>query len=134
MSHTGKHTTAATVWRADGTFAAPAIADITGLQAALDGKAASTTKLDDLAAPDDNTDLDASTSTHGLMKKYPGGSTNFLREDGTFAAPAAGDLDSVLTASSTIAANKVRTIGGRLTISDGGGRLTIADTGRLVLV
>ena len=44
-------------------------------------------KLDDLAAPDDNTDLDASTSAHGLMQKYPGGTTNFLREDGTFAAP-----------------------------------------------
>lgn len=45
-------------------------------------------KLDDLAAPDDNTDLNASTSAHGLMQKYPGGSTNFLRADGTFAAPA----------------------------------------------
>ena len=28
-------------------------------------------KLDDLAAPDDNTDLNASTSKHGLMQKYP---------------------------------------------------------------
>lgn len=47
------------------------------------------TKLDDFTAPDDNTDLDASTSKHGLMKKYPGGTTTFLRADGTFAAPAA---------------------------------------------
>lgn len=28
-------------------------------------------KLDDLGAPDDNTDLDASTSKHGLMSKFP---------------------------------------------------------------
>jgi hypothetical protein len=28
-------------------------------------------KLDDLAAPDDNTDLDASTSKHGLFPKFP---------------------------------------------------------------
>lgn len=33
-------------------------------------------KIDDLAAGDDNTDLNASTSKHGLMQKYPG--TNSL--------------------------------------------------------
>lgn len=44
-------------------------------------------KLDDLAAPDDNTDLDASTSKHGLLKKLGGGTTNFLRADGAWAAP-----------------------------------------------
>lgn len=44
-------------------------------------------KLDDLAEPDDNTDLDASTSKHGLMQKYPGGTTTFLRADGSFAIP-----------------------------------------------
>lgn len=47
-------------------------------------------KLDDLAAPDDNTDLDASTSKHGLLKKLGGGTTNFLRADGTWAAPPGG--------------------------------------------
>lgn len=47
-------------------------------------------KLDDLATPDDNTDLNASTSKHGLMQKYPGGTTNFLRADGSFAAPPGG--------------------------------------------
>lgn len=47
-------------------------------------------KLDDLAAPDDNTDLNASTSAHGLMQKYPGGTTTFLRADGSFAAPPGG--------------------------------------------
>lgn len=47
------------------------------------------TKLDDLTAPDDNTDLNASTSTHGLLFKLGGGTTNFLRADGTWAAPGA---------------------------------------------
>jgi hypothetical protein len=47
-------------------------------------------KLDDLAAPDDNIDLNASLTAHGLMQKYPGGTTNFLRADGTFAAPGSG--------------------------------------------
>jgi hypothetical protein len=47
-------------------------------------------KLDDLAAPDDNTDLNASTSAHGLLKKLPGGTTTFLRGDGTFTAPGGG--------------------------------------------
>jgi len=49
----------------------------------------SDTKLDDLATPDDNTDLDFSTSVHGLVPK----GTNvgdFLKDDGTWAAPAGG--------------------------------------------
>lgn len=36
---------------------------------ALAGKAATTRKLDDFGPPDDNTDLDASTSAHGLVLK-----------------------------------------------------------------
>lgn len=47
-------------------------------------------KLDTLDAPTDVTTLNASTSAHGLMMKYPGGTTNFLRADGSFAAPAGG--------------------------------------------
>lgn len=47
-------------------------------------------KLDDLAAPDDNTDLNASLTAHGLLQKLPGGTTTFLRADGSFAAPPAG--------------------------------------------
>jgi hypothetical protein len=47
-------------------------------------------KLDDLSATDDNTDLDASTAKHGLLPKLGGGTTNFLRADGTWAAPPGG--------------------------------------------
>ena len=51
-------------------------------------------KLDDLATPDDNTDLNASTSRHGLLPKLPGGTANFLREDGTFTAPTASAIST----------------------------------------
>lgn len=44
-------------------------------------------KLDDLATPDNNTDLDATTVQHGLCPKLGGGTTNFLRADGTWEAP-----------------------------------------------
>lgn len=44
-------------------------------------------KLDDMASPDDNTDLDASTSAHGLMPKGTGSTTTFYRSDLTQAAP-----------------------------------------------
>lgn len=52
-------------------------------------------KLDDLASPDDNTDLDATTSAHGLLPKLAGGTSTFLRADGTYATPAVGASDSV---------------------------------------
>jgi len=58
-----------------------------------------TPKLDDLATPDDNTDLDATIVQHGLLPKLGGGTANFLRADGAWAAPSGGvpgahDLDS----------------------------------------
>lgn len=46
-----------------------------------------TYKIDDLAAGDDNTDLDASAARHGLCPKLPNDATKFLRGDGTFATP-----------------------------------------------
>lgn len=41
-------------------------------------------KLDDLAAPDDNTDLDASAAKHGLLPKLDGSATKALLGDGTW--------------------------------------------------
>lgn len=57
-------------------------------------------KLDELAAPTDVATLNASTSAHGLMQKYPGGTTTFLRADGSFAAPVGGAA-SISTATIT---------------------------------
>lgn len=47
-------------------------------------------KLDDLAEPDDNTDLNATTSRHGLLPKLSGFTSHFLRGDGTWAEPSGG--------------------------------------------
>lgn len=41
-------------------------------------------KLDDLATPDDNTDLDASTSRHGLLKKLSNVASEFISGTGTW--------------------------------------------------
>lgn len=46
-------------------------------------------KLDEFAAPTDILTLNASAAAHGLLPKLPGGTTTFLRADGTFAAPVA---------------------------------------------
>jgi hypothetical protein len=46
-------------------------------------------KLDDLAAPDNNTDLDATITTHGLLKRLDGSTAHFLRGDGSWATPPA---------------------------------------------
>ena len=42
-------------------------------------------KLDDFAAPDDNTDLNVSITKHGLCPKAPNDTNQFLRGDGTWA-------------------------------------------------
>ena len=47
-------------------------------------------KLDELAAPTDVTTLNATTSAHGLLPKLGGGTSYFLRADGSWAAPPAG--------------------------------------------
>lgn len=52
-------------------------------------------KLDDLAAPDDNTDLNVSTSKHGLAPKAPNDTTKFLRGDGTWQPVTSGGANTV---------------------------------------
>lgn len=49
-------------------------------------------KLDELGSPDDNTNLDASITKHGLMQRYPNNTTTFLRGDGNFASIASAGL------------------------------------------
>jgi len=57
---------------------------------------ASDFKLDDLAVPDDNTDLDFSTTKHGLTPK--GTNTGkFLKDDGTWGTPTDTNTDTQLT-------------------------------------
>ena len=58
-------------------------------------------KLDDFATPDDNTNLDASLTEHGLLPKLGGGTTNFFRADGTYAAPTGSHAASHVLATGT---------------------------------
>jgi len=55
-------------------------------------------KLDDLAAPDDNTDLNVSTSAHGLTPKLSNVATQYLDGTGAYSVPAGGgggDADAI---------------------------------------
>lgn len=45
-------------------------------------------KLDDLGTPDDNTDLNASTSAHGLLKKLSNTATEYMDGTGNWSTPA----------------------------------------------
>lgn len=88
-------------------------------------------KLDELAAPTDVTTLDASTTAHGLMQKYPGWTTNFLRADGAFAAPTAAAADpSYIPGSFTVVTETQRFAPHRLKMT-GSQRITVEGTGRL---
>ena len=61
------------------------------------------TKLDDLAAPDDNTDLNASATAHGLLPKLSNVVTEFLNGTGVFSVPAGGGATTALkTADETV--------------------------------
>lgn len=74
-------------------------------------------KLDDLGTPDDNTDLDVSTSRHGLCPKLDGVTTHFLRSDGAQAVPvgaagiggATGATDSAILLADGVSSDTIKT-------------------------
>jgi hypothetical protein len=51
------------------------------------GYALTTRKLDDFGTPDDNTDLNATTTYHGLLPKLNNSATQFLNGQGSWATP-----------------------------------------------
>jgi phage tail protein X len=95
--------TAAAITSANPTLAAgePAFETDTGKLKIGDGVAAWTAlayvgsqiKLDDLAAPDDNTDLNMSTSKHGLCPKGDNNASHFLNGQGAWAEPSIASID-----------------------------------------
>lgn len=92
-----------------------------------------TPKLDDCLAPDDNTDLNATASAHGLLPKLSGSATTYLDGSGAFSAPvaAAGDTSKVVASgTSTIAANTCRYIVHHFEVASGA-HLQIDATGSL---
>lgn len=59
--------------------------------------------LDAAGAPTDITTLNASTAAHGLLPKLPGGTTAFLRGDGTFTTPpGTGTVTQVTSTGGTV--------------------------------
>ena len=65
------------------------------IQTQLDGKAATTRKLDDFGTPDDNTDLNATTTYHGLLPKLDNNALHFLDGQGGWTTPAgAGNVST----------------------------------------
>ncbi len=94
-------------------------------------------KLDDFGTPDDNTDLDATTGRHGLLPKLGGGTSNFLRADGTWAAPSSGGLGYKLqffATTSPMTPNSYHFFGGQaytLTQLDGAQRVYVAKAGTI---
>jgi hypothetical protein len=73
--------------RADGSWATPPGGWVPAHAFTHVSSGSDAIKLDDLAAPDDNTDLNASTSKHGLLLKLAGGTSSYLRADGAWATP-----------------------------------------------
>lgn len=57
--------------------------------------AAKTIKLDDFAAPDDNTDLNATTTEHGLLKKLDNDSTHYMDGQGNWTTPTGGTITTI---------------------------------------
>lgn len=99
--------------RADGSWTAPvAAAHATSHQSG----GSDPIKLDDLATPDDNTDLNASVSRHGLLLKLTGSTSTYLRADGTWASVTAS------VAWTTVETNVGTTpkSSGKFTITDAG--------------
>lgn len=68
-------------------------------------------KLDDLAQPDDNTDLNVSTTRHGLAPKLPNNATQYLDGTGAFSTPPGSVATAVILAPATSARNLITPIG-----------------------
>ena len=76
-------------------------------------------KLDDWLSPDDNTDLDSSTTAHGLLPKLDNTATNFLNGTGAWSIPA----PSALSDPATIGTLTM----GSGSITDGSGSISFGD-------
>lgn len=68
------------------------------------------TKLDDFAATDDNTDLNVSTSAHGLCPKLDNTVTNFLNGQGGWTAPGGSGGALVLIDEQTVSGSAVQSL------------------------
>lgn len=81
-------------------------------------------KLDDLAAPDDNTDLDVSITAHGLAPKLPNDAAKFLNGVGSYTTPTGSGIPATIVDAKgdLIAATAVDTVA-RLPVGSNGQRI-----------
>jgi hypothetical protein len=86
-------------------------------------------KLDDLAAPDDNSDLNVSTTKHGLTPKLSNVATEYLSGTGVYSVPSGSGIPSTIVDAKgdLIAATAADTVA-RLAVGSNGQVLT-ADSG-----
>lgn len=86
-------------------------------------------KLDDLAAPDDNTDLNATTSAHGLLPKLSNVATEYLDGTGAFSVPAggggAGTVDIEDEGAAEGAADTIDFVGAGVSVTFAGSKATV---------
>ena len=73
------------------------------IQTQLGGKAATSQKLDDFGTADDNTDLNASVTEHGLAPKLDNDSGHFLNGQGGWTTPAGTGSGTVNTSGTPVA-------------------------------
>jgi hypothetical protein len=89
-------------------------------------------KLDDLASPDDNADLNASTTAHGLLPKLSGNANEVLTGAGTFVTNSASEATDVanIEASDTEEIWERVLAGSNITIAEvaNGGAISIASS------
>ena len=109
-------------------------ADIISADIARDSEITAT-KLDDFATPDDNTDLNATTSYHGLLPKLDGNTTHYLNGNGSWAStisldstPDSNQTTSGSTATMTIDSSQTVIFGTVLKVASDG-ELEVADAG-----
>ena len=91
-------------------------------------------RLDDLKAPEDNTDLDASITAHGLLPKLPNVATQFLDGTGVWATLVEADISDLGTYADAGANSDITSLTGlttALSIAQGGTGLT---TGALTIL
>jgi len=84
-------------------------------------------KIDDLAAGDDNTDLNVSTSKHGLTPKLPNDATKYLDGTGAYTVPPSGAAGApttsqyvTLATDAGLSAERVLTAGDGMSQTDAG--------------
>lgn len=111
---------------ASGSHAAVTVSDTATVDLTLSGQALSADvlpggiKLDDLGAPDNNTDLNASASAHGLLPKLDNTGSKFLRDDGSWQSvdttTTGGIPQSLIDAKGDLIAGTAADTAGRLAV------------------